>query len=205
MSTRPLKTNFVVNLLSPMARIAVALVTIPIYVRHVGDARYGVLSIVWILLGYFGFLDLGLSRAAINALAKLREAPQSERARVLLTTLLLSLGFGLVGAGLLFVVGDYLFQHVLSVPAELKGEIAQSFPWIVCLFPMTLVSGVGLGALESRERFLTANLLQILGMSLSQDRSRHHRRVCQSLADCRDPDSRGRSGDEHNCHWSLGL
>jgi O-antigen/teichoic acid export membrane protein len=168
MSTRPLKTNFVVNLLSPMARIAVALVTIPIYVRHVGDARYGVLSIVWILLGYFGFLDLGLSRASINALAKLREAPQSERARVLLTTLLLSLGFGLVGAALLFVVGDYLFQHVLSVPTELKGEIAQSFPWIVCLFPMTLVSGVGLGALESRERFLTANLLQILGMSLSQ-------------------------------------
>jgi O-antigen/teichoic acid export membrane protein len=168
MSTRPLKTNFIVNLLSPMARIAVAIVTIPIYVRHVGDARYGVLSIVWILLGYFGFLDLGLSRAAINALAKLREAPQSERARVLLTTLLLSLGFGLVGAAVLFVVGGYLFQHVLSVPVELKQEVAKSFPWMVCLFPMTLMSGVGFGALESHERFLTANSLQIFGMSLTQ-------------------------------------
>ena len=80
MSTRPLKTNFVVNLLSPIARIAVSLVTIPIYIHHLGDARYGVLQIAWILLGYFGFLDLGLSRASTNALAKLRAAPQSDRA-----------------------------------------------------------------------------------------------------------------------------
>jgi O-antigen/teichoic acid export membrane protein len=168
MSTRPLKTNFVVNLLSPTVRIAVSLVTIPIYIHHLGDARYGVLQIAWILLGYFGFLDLGLSRASTNALAKLRAAPQSDRARVLLTTLALSLGFGLAGSFLLFAVGGYLFQHVLSIPADLKREIAQSFPWMACLFPMTLVAGVGLGALESRERFLLANSLQILATSLGQ-------------------------------------
>ena len=33
---------------------------------------------------------------------------------------------------------------------------------------MALLSGVGIGALESRERFLHANLFQMLGMSLSQ-------------------------------------
>ena len=41
MSTRPLKRNFIVNLLYPTVRIAVAFVTIPIYLRHVGEARYG--------------------------------------------------------------------------------------------------------------------------------------------------------------------
>src|SRR4249919_3286098 len=116
MSTRPLKTNFVFNLLSPFVRIAVSLVTIPIYVHHLGYARYGVLTIAWILVGYFGFLDLGLSRVSINALAKLRDASQPDRARVLLTTLSLSLGFGLVGAALLFVVGGYMFEYVLSIP-----------------------------------------------------------------------------------------
>ena len=168
MSTRPLRTNFVLNLLSPFARIAVALVTIPIYIHHLGYSRYGVLTIAWILVGYFGFLDLGLSRASTNALAKLRAAPQPDRARVLLTTLILSLGFGLVGAALLFVVGGYMFERVLTIPADLKREVAQSFPWMVCLFPMTLVSGVASGALESRERFLLANSLQIFGTSLGQ-------------------------------------
>ena len=168
MSTTRLKNNFVVNLTSPVVRIAIALVTIPIYIHHLGNARYGVLTIAWILVGYFGFLDLGLSRASINALAKLRAAPQPERARVLLTTLILSLGFGLAGAALLFVVGGYMFAYVLSIPPDLKEEVARSFPWMVGLFPMTLVAGVGSGALESRERFLLANSLQILGSSLGQ-------------------------------------
>ena len=57
MSRRPLKTNFIVNLLYPSVRIAVAFVTISIYLRHVGEARYGIILIVWVLLGMFGFLD----------------------------------------------------------------------------------------------------------------------------------------------------
>lgn len=168
MSRKPLRRSFVINLLAPLARIAVALVTIPIYVRHVGDARYGVISIMWVLLGYFGFLDLGLSRAATNALAKLREAPQQERGRVLLTTLALNFGFGVVGAALLFILGGFLLQHVISIPDDLRPEVARAFPWIAALFPLALISGVGVGALESRERFLLANVLQVLGMSLTQ-------------------------------------
>ena len=168
MSTTPLRRSFVFNLIYPMMRLAVAIVTVPIYIHHVGDARYGVISIVWILLGYFGFLDLGLSRASTNALSKLRDAPQPDRARVLLTTITLNFCFGLVGSVLLYFVGGYLFEHVLSVPDALKPEVEGALPWIACLFPMALVSGAAMGALESRERFLTANLFQMFSMILSQ-------------------------------------
>ena len=168
MKARTLKTNFAINVIGAIVPLAVALVTVPIYVRHIGDARYGVLSIVWVLLGYFGFLDLGLSRAAVNALARLRDAPQAARARVLVTTLALNLGLGLFGSLCLAIFGSYLLQHVLGVPEALKPEIARAFPWIVGLFPLALVSGVGIGALESRERFLLANVLQVCGTSFGQ-------------------------------------
>ena len=144
MKARSLKTNFSINVLGALIPLAVALVTVPIYVRHIGDARYGVLSIVWALLGYFGFLDLGLSRAAVNALARLRDAPQEERARVLVTTLVLNLGLGLFGSLCVAVFGGYLLLHVLAVPEALRPEIAQAFPWIIGLFPLALVSGVGI-------------------------------------------------------------
>jgi O-antigen/teichoic acid export membrane protein len=87
---------------------------------------------------------------------------------VLLTTFALNFGFGIVGAVFLLILGGFLLQHVISIPASLRPEVARSFPWIAVLFPMALLSGVGVGALESRERFLLANVLQVVGMSLTQ-------------------------------------
>lgn len=168
MPTRPLRINFIVNLLSPSARIVVALVTLPIYLRHVGEARYGVISIIFVLLGLFGFLDLGLSRAVTNALAKLRDAPQPHRARVLLTTFGLNLGIGVIGGVVLYVFGGLLLRYFISVPDALSSEVSRSLPWIACLLPLTLISAAGAGALESRELFLLVNSIQVVGMTLAQ-------------------------------------
>jgi O-antigen/teichoic acid export membrane protein len=168
MSRRPIRINFTVNLLSAMMRIAVALVTIPIYLRLVGEARYGVISIVWVLLGLFGFLDLGLSRTVTNALAKLRDAPQAHRARVLLTTFGLNLGIGLIGGVVLYVLGGFLLRYFISVPDALSSEVSRSLPWIACLLPLTLISAAGAGALESRELFLLVNSIQVVAMTLAQ-------------------------------------
>jgi hypothetical protein len=158
-----LKINFVVDVFGAIIPLVDALVTVPIYLRHIGDARYGVLSIVWVLLGYFGFHDLGLSRAAANALARLRHAPQAARARVLVTTLVLNLGLGLFGSLCLAVFGSYLLQHVLGEPEALKLEIAQAFPWVVGLFP--LLSSVGIG--ENRGSVFSS-LTCCTGMSLGR-------------------------------------
>jgi O-antigen/teichoic acid export membrane protein len=151
-----------------MTRIVVALVTVPLYLHHIGDARYGVMSIVWVLLGLFGFLDLGLSRAVTNALAKLHDAPQAERARVLLTTFGLNFGIGLIGGVVLYVFGGLLLKHFISMPYSISSEVSRSLPWIACLLPLTLISAAGAGALESRELFLLVNSIQIVAMTLAQ-------------------------------------
>ena len=168
MTTRPIKTNLAINVFGAIIPLTVSLVTVPIYIHHIGSARYGLLSIVWVLLGYFGFLDLGLSRAAANAMSKLRDAPQLTRARVLITALVLNLSLGLFGSLCLLLFGGYFLQHVIAIPSVLEPEMAQAFPWIVGLFPLALLTGVGIGALESRERFLLANVLQMAGTSSGQ-------------------------------------
>jgi O-antigen/teichoic acid export membrane protein len=161
---RGIKANFIINVAGPIVSIVVALITTPVYVSHIGLARFGLLAIIWRLLGYLGFLDLGLSRASANALAKLRDsALRGERAKVLVTAFWLNLSFGIAGGIIFYFTGIIFIEHLLTVPDVLRPEIETSFPWVAGVLPLALVSGLGFGALESRERFLATNVLQVAG------------------------------------------
>ncbi|MFY8094618.1 MAG: flippase [Niveispirillum sp.] len=168
MTDSGLKKNFVYTVIGMATPVIVALATIPIYLHHIGEERYGVLSIVWLLLGYFGFLDMGLSRASANALARLRDAPDEARSRVFSSSLYLNLGLGVVGGALIYFAGGYLFRTQFNLTDDLWAELARGMPWVAAMLPLALASGVGFGALESRERFLAVNLLQMTGSAAGQ-------------------------------------
>ena len=63
--------NFTYNVIGALLPLVVSLGTVPFYIHQIGLARYGVVTITWVLLGYFGFLDFGMSRASANASASL--------------------------------------------------------------------------------------------------------------------------------------
>ena len=58
--------NVAINFFGLVLPTFVSLVTVPAYIRTLGVERYGVISLVWTLIGYFGILDLGMSMAAQN-------------------------------------------------------------------------------------------------------------------------------------------
>ena len=163
-----LKANFALNVIGMILPIGVMLITVPIYFAYVGAGRFGVLSIVWLLLGYFGFLDFGLSRAATNALAKLTHRPAIEWAQVFVTALYLNLFLGILGALVLYFFGNYLIGHLLTMQDNIKAELQGVFPWVACMLPLALVAAVGRGSIEARENFLAINLLDLVGTILGQ-------------------------------------
>jgi O-antigen/teichoic acid export membrane protein len=165
---RAITTNFLLNILGAILPLATALATIPLYIDHIGTARYGILAIVWVLLGYFGVLDFGLSRASVNALSRLAHASPTERAPVLVTSLYANLVLGAVGGVILYIVSGALLPRFANLPGELEAETMRSMPWIAAMLPVALVSAIGSGALESRERFLASNVLQTFGGVIGQ-------------------------------------
>jgi O-antigen/teichoic acid export membrane protein len=167
LKSRSISSNFVINLVGALAPMAVALVTVPIYIHRIGLERYGILSLAWILLGYFGFLDLGLSRAAANALARLRRQSH-ERGEVLATSFALNAAFGAVGGLVLYLTGEMIVSRAVTLTPGLQAETHAALPWIAFLLPLALVNGVAAGAFESREQFLAANIINMIGSSAGQ-------------------------------------
>src|ERR1700721_1057348 len=64
-----LARNTVWNLVGQIAPMAVGLFAIPRLISSLGTDRFGVLTIAWMVVGYFSFFDLGLGRAMTNLLS----------------------------------------------------------------------------------------------------------------------------------------
>ncbi|WP_109145072.1 flippase [Bradyrhizobium sp. SUTN9-2] len=162
-ASRPksLVRNYLLNAAGASLPLVVTLFVLPIYISKIGADRYGMLSLIWVLVGYVGFLDFGLSRASANALSRLASAGPEERVPVLLSSFYLNLGLGVTGAVIIYAMGHVVLLHTQLVGAQFKSEIIEALPWIALMLPLNMLAGVGAGALESRERFLESNIFSI--------------------------------------------
>jgi O-antigen/teichoic acid export membrane protein len=163
-----IRRNTTYNLLGSIIPLVVSLVTIPIYLGLIGEARYGVLAIAWLLLGYFGLFDLGLARATAQRIAALRDGTAAERAQTFWTALTLNVGLGVVGGLLIWPIASIFFGNVFKVEDALRSEVQAAVPWLILAVPMATLSGVLSGALQGRERFLELNLISVSGTVLFQ-------------------------------------
>ncbi|GAB7522216.1 oligosaccharide flippase family protein [Paraburkholderia sp. 2C] len=161
--------NVGINFIGLILPTFVSLVTVPAYIKALGVERYGVVSLVWVLIGYFGILDLGMSMAAQNQISKARaSADKEECARVFWSATWLNLGTGAIG-GLLIYFGTFIYTAYFSkVPPELHHEVISALPWLALAIPIANVSWVFAGAISGAEKFGSYNTNQTIGTFLFQ-------------------------------------
>jgi O-antigen/teichoic acid export membrane protein len=162
------RENTTINIVGAIIPMFVMLFTVPLYLKTLGDVRYGVLALVWLVLGYFGFLEMGLGKATANHISRLHGSSREKRAEVFWSALLVNAAFGVVAALILWCIGSYLMTNVLKMPAEFQDETLAALPWMILTLPLALVSSVLNGALEGRNKFWVVNVLQIVSTVVFQ-------------------------------------
>ncbi|MCJ2058271.1 flippase [Methylobacterium sp. J-048] len=167
MAGKKIHHNAMYNLAGSVAPIVIAFLTVPIYIKLVGEARYGLISLIWLAFGYFGVFDLGLSRATAYRLSSLNDQPLAIRTSVFYTACGLNLGLGLLSAICFYVVSSASAAHFAD-NIELQSEIVRSLPWVALFFPVGLLGGVFAGCLQSQEMFLELNVQQSVGSIVLQ-------------------------------------
>ncbi len=160
--------NSLYNLAGSIVPLILALVTVPLYIKLVGVERYGALAIAWLILGYFGFFDMGLGRATAQRIATLTDASDQERSNVFWTAMVVNLGMGVAGGLLLYAAGHYFFANYFEVSDALRAELIGSLPILAAAVPVATATGVASGALQGREMFLQVNMNTVAGTTLFQ-------------------------------------
>ncbi|MDE1184312.1 flippase [Paraburkholderia sp.] len=161
--------NVAINFVGLVLPTFVSLVTVPSYIHFLGVERYGVIALVWTLIGYFGILDLGMSMAAQNHISKARASNDADECeRVFWSATWLNLVTGIIG-GLIIYFGAFLYTaYFTKVSPELQHEVYLALPWLALAIPLANVSWVFAGAINGAERFGVYNTNQTIGTFLFQ-------------------------------------
>ena len=153
--------NTVWNLIGQATPALAAVFTVPILIHRLGTERFGVLTLIWLIVGYFSIFDLGLGRALTQLLAdRLGRDDHDAIPPLVWTAMGLMAALGLVGTAIAAIAAPNV-QHALKAPASLRAETLDSIYLLALSIPL-VVSTAGLrGILEARQRFDLANFVRL--------------------------------------------
>ena len=141
------------NLVGLILPLPIGLVALPFIATHLGEYRFGLLSAVWAITGYFSLFDLGVGRALTRELsAALRHSEARTVTELVHTATTLSLTLGLVGAAVLCLASP-LISQVLDVGGGSRIETLWTVVAASTLLPGLLLAAVAQGIMESLRLF----------------------------------------------------
>jgi len=134
--------------------LIVALVCIPVVVARLGAERFGVLSLAWLIVAYFGQFNFGLGRATAKFAAEdIANDAGRNLAVIVRSSLVVHAALGLLGGAVSAVTAPWLIERVFNVPAELQPQAVGMLLLLALTIPFILLSDCLRGLLEAHHRF----------------------------------------------------
>lgn len=138
---------------------------IPIAIEQLGRERFGILTIIWMIVGYFSIFDFGLGRNLTKIFSSSQDALNLQKTfwTFLRIAAIIAITIGVLISILAAPLTDLLFNPHDVAPAEIRAAIL-----IIGLsIPFVIFSTLAKGALEGIGEFTALNIIQILFGSLT--------------------------------------
>lgn len=158
----PIVRNSAIVLFGKLIPLATGVVAIPVVVHKLGVPRFGVLSVIWVLVNVFGLLDFAIASGVTQFVAQCRTGERRRRiAGVVWTAFTLELAAAAIGCAAFYLAIPYLMTGVLRVPAAMTAEAQAALYALVPIIPAMVPCGALGSVLEGHERFDLVNVIQI--------------------------------------------
>ena len=161
--------NSILSFVQMLIPILLAFLTIPYVIHKLGIERFGVLSLISVLVGgYANVFDLGMGRATTFFVADLIGGDQHSRIpRVAFSSLCIQVGAGVVAGAFLALLTPIIITKLLHVSAPFQHETEITFWWASATLPLLAIFRNLRAILEAFQRFDLVAAVQIPSSSLN--------------------------------------
>lgn len=151
--------NSIYNLLGLGLPLFFAIFSIPLLIKGMGEANFGLLTLVWAVVSYFGLFDLGLGRALTQQLAIAIENDSKNIPSLISTSVLILTILGCLAGVLIFILAQWCVGLISAVPDE---DIAvRSMQYMAIAMPAIVLTSGFRGILEATHSFGVINAIRI--------------------------------------------
>jgi O-antigen/teichoic acid export membrane protein len=162
MGHRSFAYNSLLNFTSQIIVFFVALLCVPYIINALGGERFGLLSILWLFVGYFNFLDLGIGQATVKFLAEhIAQGDRGVAARTARASLKGASLLSFLGAIIIVGISFVGIEHFINVSPRLHVEATLGLRWFAMCLPAVFIQGVLRSIPMAFNRFDLVNSLQV--------------------------------------------
>lgn len=161
---KSLAKNSIYNIAGQIIPMFIAVFTIPMLIDRLGTERFGILTLAWMVLGYFSLFDFGIGRAMTKVISEKLAGSQREKESIIpliWTGTFLMLMLGLLGFILVFTLKSVLVQELLNIPEYIISETLSSFAVLSVSIPVVILTTGFRGILESYQKFDVINFIRL--------------------------------------------
>lgn len=152
--------NTLFNLLGLGLPLVVAVFTIPHLIEALGTERFGLLTLIWAVVSYFGLFDLGLGRTLTLQMSVAESRGERDKiGPAVATALTFMAGLGVI-VGAIFILGAGQGVDLLASVPNRDEAVAALMAMGIAIPAITLTSGFR-GMLEARHAFGMVNLIRL--------------------------------------------
>ena len=161
---RALARNSIINLIGLVVPVVVAFAAVPRLISTLGTDRFGVLNLIWLVIGYFSLFDMGLSRAITKFVAEKIESgvvAEKEIPQIVTTGISIMMFMGIIGTVVSLLISSRLVYSILKVPPSLQVETLEAFYLLSFSLPIVITTAGLRGILEAYQRFDWVNIIRV--------------------------------------------
>ena len=154
--------NTVLNIIGQTVPLLVAIFSLPYTIHGLGPDRFGILSIAWVLVGYFSLFDLGLGRATTKFVAEAKIRGEHERiSKIVWTSLVTQAILGAIVGAAFAIATPILAGRVLKTSPQFLAEMRGVLYLLSASIPVIVCSRNLRGVLEAAQRFDLVNVVRV--------------------------------------------